>query len=185
MLTYTPAKIAIATPQSFADFWRSDPSSQIQDLFSGDTGNILTIYCKSSSDYTPVSEGNGFKLVDGLISTKAVAETKRLGFRMKVRDRRSDLRIAFEELMEATVSATCSEAEAVTIYDYCYLRREDRSLGYRIRTGFFTESLTGLQGNIVRGQRMGCNTPLILESGGRSEAGFEFKFMEIDKKNYF
>ena len=185
-MTYTPAKIEIVTPVSFADFWRTDPSSQIQDLFSGELGNILTIYCKSPSDYTPVSEGNGLKMVDGLVSTKAVAETKRLGFRLKVRDRRTDLRIAIEELMNGAVIASCNEAYAITIYDYCYLRREDRALGYRLRVGFFTDSLTGLQGNIARGRRIGCSTPLTIESGTeRFEAGFEMKFMEIKKHSYY
>ena len=146
----------------------------------------MRIYCKSPTDYTPISEGNGLKLVDGLITTKAIAERKRLGFRLKVRDRRVDLRIAIEELAEQLVNSSCNEAEAITILDYCYLRREDRERGYRARVGFFTDSLTGLQGNIVRGQRVGCSTPFeIADSSDRFGAGFEFKFMELAKKKYY
>ena len=184
--TFTPAKIVIVTPTSFAEYWRSHSTSQIKDLFSGDLNNLLTIYCKSPSDYTPVSEGEGLKMVDGLISTRAIAQRKRLGFRLKVRDRRSDLRMAIEELMDGAVKASCNEATSITIYDYCYLRREDRDLGFRIRTGFFTDSLSGLQGNIVRGRPPDCNNPLIIEDkGDRYEAGFEFKFMEILKDTYY
>lgn len=194
MRRFTPGKIVIhclnSVDASYAlfEFWRSHESSQIKDLFSGVGQNLLTINCKSPSDYTPISEGEGATISDGLAFTRVTVETKRLGFRLKVRDRRSDLRIALEELMELSVNSKCDVAVPIQIDDYCYLKtREDRDRGYRIRIGFFSESLSGLQGHLVRGVQADCENPLTMElnNSDRFEAGFELKFMEVERGLYY
>jgi hypothetical protein len=193
MRRFTPGKIVIHcfdsldTNFNHFEFWRSDESSQIKDLFSGVGQNLLTINCKSPSDYTPISEGEGATISDGLVSTRFIVETKRLGFRFKVRDRRSDLRIAIEELIELSIDSRCDVAIPIQIDDYCYLKnRADRQRGYRIRIGFFVESLSGLQGQLVRGVQADCENPLTIEldNSDRFENGFEFKFMEVERSHY-
>jgi hypothetical protein len=176
---FIPAKIIIHCPVDFANYWNSDPTSQIKDLFSGAEGNLLTISVKSPSDYTPVSEGDGLVIEDGLSSTYGSVETKRLGFRLKVRDYRTDLRIAIEELMELSVNYSCEEAIALTIDDYCYLKnREDRDRGYRIRKGFLNQSLQSLSSNIIP---RGINQSVY----DRYEKGFELSFIELERTTYY
>lgn len=194
MNRFTPGKIVIhclaPDDPNFGvfDFWRTHESSQIRDLFSGVDQNLLTIYCKSPGDYTPLTEGEGATIVDGMAIAKMTLDSKRLGFRLKVHDRRSDLRIAIEELMELSVNSRCNVAIPIQIDDYCYLKnREDRQRGYRIRVGFFVESLSGLQGHIVRGSQPDCEHPLVMEldNSDRFEAGFELKFMEVARRFYY
>ena len=189
MTRFTPGKIIIYCPPNFTNFWKTDPSSQIKDLFLDTSELAIALNCKTPADYTPVSEGNGAAINDGLRFTQMTVEQKRLGFRFKVRDRRADLRIAFEELMEASINYSCDYAIPIQIDDYCYLRtRNDRSRGYRTRVGFFTESLSGLQGHLVRGFQATCNSPLPiieLQNSDRYEQGFEFKFMEVERGQYY
>jgi hypothetical protein len=184
---FTPGKIVIHCEYPGFDFWTQNDSA-IKDLFSTSPSLALTLYCHSPGDYTPISEGEGASIVDGYSVAKMNVETKRLGFRFKVRDRRSDLRIAFEELMNLAIITECDTATPIIIDDYCYLsNREDRARGYRRRIGFFSESLSGLQGHIVRGIPAGCNQPLVLDLIGsdRYEGGFEFKFMEVTRSSYY
>ena len=196
--TFTPGKVVIHCPKDvvdgvtldnygFSDFWGVDPSSQIQNLFSGSLGNLLTLNTVSASDYTPMSIGQDVNIKDGISSSRVFVETKRLGFRLKVRDQREDLRIAFEELMGLTIGNNCQEATPILIEDYCYLRtKEDRCNGYRPRIGFFTKSLQGLRGNIIQGTRASCKSPMeITDSCDRFGAGFEFEFMELRRGVYY
>ena len=184
---FTPGKIVIHCPQDFADYWGQDSTSQIKDIFSGVNNNLLILNNVSPGDYTPVSEGEGVSLKTGWTESRAIALSKRLGFRFRVRDLRQDLRIALEELMESHVDSKCETASPIIIDDYCYpITREDRARGYRIREGFFTASLSGGRGNIIAGSRATCSSPMTIgDNYDRYNASFEIKFMEISQTKFY
>ena len=135
-------------------------------------------------DYTLITEGKGIKTKQGYSSVYGDKETKRIGFRVRVRSQNEDLYLALIELANYTAGENCY-LNPIEILDYCHRHnREDRERGYRIRTGVFEGEFSQVSGTATAGY-IDCDGTENA-TGDRYGSGFSFKFMEtINSKVYF
>ena len=129
-------------------------------------------------DYSLITEGAGVKTKQGFSKVYGEKETKRIGFRVRVRSQNEDLYLALLELANFTSGENCS-LQPIEILDYCYRHnRKDRDRGYRLRIGVFEGEFSQVSGSVTAGY-IDCNNIEHI-TGSRYGTGFSFKFMETN-----
>lgn len=167
--------IKFPLPQEIVDYWSN---TILRDRISD---NYLQLRV-NRSDYTLVTEG-GLETKRGYKSIYGESESKRIGFRLRVRSQVEDLYLLLLELANSTIGEC--ELTPIEVIDYCYIHnRLDRDQGYRLRRGVFEGEFSEASGSVTQGF-IDCQGNENI-TGNRYSSGFSFKFMEVDVLNgYF
>jgi hypothetical protein len=179
-MSYFP-RISIACPAQIVANWESTPIGNLFDI----DGNInLRIQPQT---YTRIEEGEKCRFNDFFSGVNYQLSPQRIGFTVKVEDKRDELLIALSEVSRLSIGSGYRFFVPINILDYCRLDSfTDYAQGFTNRQGqIWVEDRTGA----VKRGKIVCNEsaigdPVITEfpTGGGYNNGFTLKFLSLKKE---
>lgn len=178
-------RLIFVCPPHFHSKWGKGSASPIKDLFTDDGHIVIRISKGGSYSYIEEGESPYYDYFSYYEPAGITLNARRVGFSVKIDDKRDELYQAFKELAVIATSTGYDRYRTMTVYDYARPEWEDYSRGYTIREGkimsfdhpgaSFRSGYTKCDGTEVHANsRVTYNTD-----------GFGLRFMELHKRRVY